>query len=283
MEDHANTPAVYHMVLGRLGAELRTERGRYGAPGCIKEVAMNKLAPTRATTLSPAIEDYVKAIYLLHQDHTRVATSLVAKQVGVSPAAVSGMIHKLANLNLVSHIPYHGVVLTDLGQRTALKVLRRYRLLKCFLVEALEYSWDEVHAEADVLEHVISETLEARIAERLGHPIADPHGDPIPFPDLTLPPHAYASLVKLPLGAQGRIVRVIDQESAHLRYLQKLGLVPGATVTVQAWVPFDGPLTIGVGGVVHAIDSRMARALLVRAVEDEDDSNVGPSDPFRSA
>ena len=109
-------------------------------------------------------------------------------------------------------------------------------------METLEYSWDEVHAEAEVLEHVISETLEARIAERLGHPIADPHGDPIPFPDLTLPPDAYESLVKLPLGAQGHIVRVMDQKSAHLRYLQKLGLVPGATVTVHARAPFDGPL-----------------------------------------
>ncbi len=135
---------------------------------------MDTLAPTRETKLSPAIEDYVKAIYLLHQEHAQVATSLVAKQVGVSPAAASGMIQKLATLNLVSHIPYHGVVLTDLGEHTALKVLRRYRLLKRFLVEALEYSWDEVHAEADVLEHVISETLEARIAQWLEQHSANP-------------------------------------------------------------------------------------------------------------
>ena len=219
--------------------------------------------------LSPAIEDYVKGIYLQHQKHARVTTSLLAKQLGVAPASVSGMIHKLAKLNLVTHIPYRGVVLTNLGQRMALAVLRRHRLLELFLVEALEYSWDEVHAEAEVLEHVISETLEARIAERLGHPIADPHGDPIPFPDLTLPPDAYESLAKLPLGAEGHVVRVIDQEPAHLRYLQKLGLVPGTTVTVHARAPFDGPLTIGVGDAVHAVDSRMACSILVRAREEE--------------
>ena len=219
--------------------------------------------------LSPAIEDYVKAIYLLHQEHVEVTTSLLAKQLGVAPASVSGMIHKLAKLNLVTHIPYRGVVLTDLGQRTALVVLRRHRLLELFLVEALEYSWDEVHAEAEVLEHVVSETLEARIAERLGHPIADAHGDPIPFPDLTLPPDAYESLVKLPLGVQGRIVRVIGQECAHLRYLQKLGLVPGATMTVHARAPFDGPLTIGIGDAVHAVDSWMACCILIQAREEE--------------
>ncbi len=230
---------------------------------------MYTLALAGETKLSPAIEDYVKAIYLLHQEHAQVTTSLLAKQLGVAPASVSGMIHKLAKLNLVTHIPYRGVALTDLGQRTALGVLRRHRLLELFLVEALEYSWDEVHAEADVLEHVISETLEARIAERLGHPIADPHGDPIPFPDLTLPPRAYESLVKLPLGAQGHVVRVINRESAHLRYLQKLGLVPGATVTMHARAPFDGPLTIGVGDTVHVIDSRMACSILVRASEHE--------------
>lgn len=237
--------------------------------GSIEEVAMSTVAPMPETKLSPAIEDYVKAIYLLHEQHAPVTTSLLVKQLGVAPASVSGMIQKLAKLNLVTHIPYRGVMLTGLGERVALVVLRRHRLLELFLVEALGYSWDEVHAEAEVLEHVISETLEARIAARLGHPIADPHGDPIPFPDLTLPPDVYQSLGQLPVGSQGHIVRVIDQESAHLRYLQKLGLVPGASVIVYARAPFDGPLTIGVEDTVHAIDSRMARSILVGAPEEE--------------
>jgi len=230
---------------------------------------MDTVAPTREMRLSAAIEDYVKAIYLLHREHAQVTTSLLAKQLGVAPASVTGMIHKLAKLNLVTHIPYFGVVLTDMGQRAALAVLRRHRLLELFLVEALGYSWDEVHAEAEVLEHVISETLEARIAERLGHPTADPHGDPIPFPDLSLPLVAYEPLVRLPVGSQRHIVRVMDQEPTHLRYLQKLGLVPGATVIVHARAPFDGPLTIGVAGAVHAIDSRMAGSILVRTPEAE--------------
>ncbi len=124
---------------------------------------MYTLVPAGETKLSPAIEDYVKAIYLLHQEHAQVTTSLLAKQLGVAPASVSGMIHKLAKLNLVTHISYRGVALTDLGQRTALGLLRRHCLLERFLVAALAYSWDEAHAEADVLEHAVSARLAARM------------------------------------------------------------------------------------------------------------------------
>jgi DtxR family Mn-dependent transcriptional regulator len=212
---------------------------------------------------SSAIEDYLKAIYALQQEHDQVSTSLLAKQLALTLPSVTGMLQKLARLDLVAYTPYRGVVLTEQGLRVALEVLRHHRLLELFLVESLGYSWEEVHEEAEVLEHVLSERLEARIAARLGHPTVDPHGDPIPFPDGTLPTTVGQSLVDVPLGAQAQIVRVTSQAPEHLRYLAALGLVPGTVVTVRARAPFDGPLTIGVGDTNHPLDSRIARALLV--------------------
>src|SRR6266540_5926250 len=220
---------------------------------------------------SPAIEDYLKAIYVLHQDYGHVTTSLVAEHFGFAPASVTGMLQKLAQLALVTYVPYHGVTLTDRGQRLALDVLRHHRLLELFLVRELGYSWEEVHAEAEVLEHVISETLEARIAARLGHPTADPHGDPIPSADGTLPVSPCQPLPYLSLGTTGRITRVTDQHPDRLRYMADLGLVPGAIITVQARAPFDGPLTLGIGDAIHHLDSRMAQAILVQEVANEED------------
>jgi DtxR family Mn-dependent transcriptional regulator len=174
------------------------------------------------------------------------------------------MLQKLAKLGLVTYEPYQGVALTERGERVALEVLRHHRLLELFLVEALGYSWEEVHTEAEVLEHVISETFEARIAAHLGHPTTDPHGDPIPDLDGTLPPCGGHPLTHVALGAAGQIVRVIDQHPEHLRYLARLGLVPGAVVTVHAQAPFNGPVTVGVGNTIHHLDNRMARAILMR-------------------
>src|SRR5690242_12811454 len=131
---------------------------------------MEKQASASAANRSPAIEDYLKTIYLLHQEHGQATTSQVAEHLGFAPPSVTGMLQKLAKLDLVSYRPYHGVTLTDRGQHIALKVLRHHRLLELFLVKKLGYSWEEVHAEAEVLEHVISERMEACIAAQLGHP-----------------------------------------------------------------------------------------------------------------
>jgi DtxR family transcriptional regulator, Mn-dependent transcriptional regulator len=216
---------------------------------------------------SPAIEDYLKAIYFLQQEHDRVSTSLLAERLGFALPSVTGMLQKLARIGLASYTPYRGVALTDAGRRVALEVLRHHRLLELFLVESLGYSWEEVHEEAEVLEHVLSERLEARIAAHLGNPTVDPHGDPIPFPDGTLPASGGQSLADIPLGTLAHIVRVTDQTPEHLRYLAELGLVPGAMVTLQARAPFDGPLTVSVGDAQHPMDSRIARALLVEQAE----------------
>jgi DtxR family Mn-dependent transcriptional regulator len=227
------------------------------------ESAMIKDLPTPARH-SPATEDYAKAIYLLAQEHERVTTSLLAERLGFAAASITGMLQKLAKQGLVTYTPYHGVVLAPEGQRIALEVLRHHRLLETFLVQALDFSWDEVHTEAEVLEHSISERLEARIAERLGNPSADPHGDPIPAPDLTLPAETYQPLGLLPIGAEGEIVRVTDQHAEHLRYLKELHLLPGVTVRVSAKAPFDGPVTIAVGDTLLALDSRLARSIMIR-------------------
>lgn len=226
-----------------------------------------KLTSTRAANCSPAIEDYLKAIYVLQQEHGHVTTSLVAECFGFAPPSVTGMLQRLAKLDLVSYAPYHGVALTDRGQRVALEVLRHHRLLELFLVRELGYSWEEVHAEAEVLEHVISETLEARIAARLGHPTADPHGDPIPSADGTLPVSPCQPLTHLSLGTTGRITRVTDQHPDRLRYMADLGLVPGAIITLQARAPFDGPLTLSVGNAIHHLDIQMAQAIFIQELE----------------
>jgi DtxR family Mn-dependent transcriptional regulator len=224
---------------------------------------------TLKARISPAIEDYLKAIYTLRIAHPQVTTSLLAEHIGVKPASVTGMLKTLADLHLVSYTPYHGVELTAAGQRIALEVVRHHRLIELYLVEALGYSWDEVHDEAEALEHVISEKLEARIAAHLGHPLFDPHGDPIPSLEGTLPHGDDVALANLTAGAEGEIVRVCDQHPDRLRYLAELGLTPGARLEVVASAPFDGPISVRVGGAVHPLDRRLAREIYVAPRRDE--------------
>jgi len=183
--------------------------------------------------LSEAQEDYLKQIFLLGGDGDRVSTQALARKLRVKPASVTEMVGRLAQLDLVEHAPYHGVRLTDAGRRVALEMLRHHRLLETFLVEALGYEWDQVHEEAERLEHVISERFEERIAEAMGHPTHDPHGDPIPSPDLSLPKvDSSVPLMKLPVGFRGTVARVGAQDPDNLNLLNRLGLAPGSTVEV---------------------------------------------------
>ena len=216
--------------------------------------------------LSTAIEDYLKAIYLLQQQEEQVGTTVLAERLQVKPASVSGMLKKLGDLQLVRHTPYHGVMLTPAGEKIALEVLRHHRLIELYLVEALGYTWDEVHSEAEELEHVISEKLEARIAEWLGHPTRDPHGDPIPSLDGLLPQEHSQPLDALAVGQAGTVAQVLVQDAARLRYLASLGLVPGAEVAVEAREPFEGPLTVRVGAMSHVLDARLAKTIVVEDV-----------------
>ena len=213
--------------------------------------------------ITPVVEDYLKAIYRLAQMSEQVRTVALAEALNVKPASVTAMLKTLAELKLVEYEPYYGVTLTGAGEKIALEVLRHHRLIELYLVEALGYTWDEVHEEAEALEHVISEKLEARIAAHLGDPTVDPHGDPIPALDGTLPGSSGLSLADIPKGKEARIVRVGDQQAERLRYVAALGLVPGATVKVTQSAPFEGPVTIRVGKKTHALDRNLVRMILV--------------------
>ena len=216
--------------------------------------------------LSESQEDYLKQIFLLGGDGDRVSTKALARRLRVKPASVTEMVGRLAQLSLVEHAPYRGVRLTDAGRRVALEMLRHHRLLETFLVEALGYSWDQVHEEAERLEHVISERFEERIAEAMGHPTHDPHGDPIPAPDLSLPNgDASVPLQDLPVGFRGTLVRVGAQDPDNLNLLRRLGLSPGSTVEV---VSDDGRgIRVLVGDDRFLLPTYLAETLWMEKVE----------------
>jgi len=180
--------------------------------------------------LSASVEDYAKAVYALEDRFGVASTTALAERLGVSAPAVSAMVKKLDSLGYVEHVPYRGVKLTSAGRRVALEVLRHHRLLETYLVEELGVPWDRVHAEAEVLEHVLSEGLEARIAEKLGEPTRDPHGDPIPAADLTVAEPETVRLDSLAKGSRARFVRVSDSDPAILRELARRGIAPGDEV-----------------------------------------------------
>jgi DtxR family Mn-dependent transcriptional regulator len=185
--------------------------------------------------LSESQEDYLKQIFLLGEGRGKVATQAIAGRLGVRPASVTEMVSRLAQLDLVEHAPYRGVRLTEAGRKVALEMVRHHRLLETFLVEVLGYRWDQVHDEAERLEHVISERFEARIAEAMGHPTHDPHGDPIPSQDLKLPSgESSEPLRDLASGMCATLVRVGAQDSSSLNLLISIGLAPGTRVEMLA-------------------------------------------------
>jgi DtxR family Mn-dependent transcriptional regulator len=210
--------------------------------------------------LSASVEDYAKAIYALESRHGVASTTALAERLGVSAPAVSAMVKKLDSLGYVSHVRYRGVRLTGQGKRVALEVLRHHRLLETFLVEELGLSWDRVHAEAEVLEHVLSEGVEARIAAKLGEPTRDPHGDPIPAADGSFVEAPSVSLVELEPGARGIFVRVSDRDPAVLRELAQRGIRPGDSLEIVKARPAT---RIRCGAKSHLLRAELARAMRV--------------------
>jgi DtxR family Mn-dependent transcriptional regulator len=208
--------------------------------------------------LSVAIQDYLKEIYKLRSEGQRATTTAIARRMGVAPSSATSMLKKLAALGLVEHAPYRGVELAEAGTKIALEVIRHHRLLEQYLAETLGLGIDAVHAEADRLEHVISEELEARIDEKLGYPTHDPHGHPIPDAGLKIERRTLRSLDALAPGEEATVERVPDGDPALLRYLALLRLVPGGRVTMRRSEPFEGPLTVAVEGAEHAISRELA-------------------------
>ena len=221
-------------------------------------------AMPRARVVSVAVEDYAKAIYALHRKAGGpVSNNALAERLGVTPASASAMTKKLAERGLAAHVPYKGVELTADGERVALEVLRHHRLLELYLTEHLGVPWDRVHDEAEALEHVISEDLVARIAAKLGNPSHDPHGDPIPDANLVIDEGQTASLDTLAPGDRGHFVRVSDSDPEMLRYLTERGVRLGDDLEVTARQPFDGPMTVRLGGIEHVLGGALIRAMRV--------------------
>ena len=215
-----------------------------------------------------AVEDYTKAIFHLERcngEKRAVTTNDLARRLEVTPASASAMVKKLHGLGLASHEPYHGVRLTDAGVSVALEVLRHHRLLELYLAEELGLPWDRVHAEAEVLEHALSEELEARIAAKLGDPELDPHGDPIPTRDLRLAETPTLSLDECPPGAAGRFVRVSDADPAMLRFLAVRGIRPGQRFRVVEKQPFGGAtfVSFAPGNDAHPLGGDLVKAMRV--------------------
>lgn len=215
---------------------------------------------------SQSVEDYLKTIYKLEGEtppQKGVSTSRLAEKMGVANASVTNMLKRLSEMKMVNYESYYGTRLTETGRKIALEIIRHHRLLELYLKEILGYSWDEVHDEAEKLEHHISEQFEDRIAELLNHPTEDPHGDPIPSKDGKMPKIKLKSLHSVPYSTPYIVRRVKNQNPELLRYLEKQGLIPGVKVEVLEKEPFDGPVKIKVENQTVTIANNIAEDIFV--------------------
>ncbi len=215
-------------------------------------------------TTTQSTQDYLKNIYELTENGASASTNAIAKKLKVSAPSVTGMIQKLANEKppLVEYQKHQGVTLTKDGKRAALEVIRHHRLLEAWLVQTLGYTWDEVHEEAERLEHVISEDFERRIAAAMGNPLRDPHGELIPTADLKMPLEQSTPLSALRPTAKG-VVQCVKGDSELLRHLESLGLVPGAKIEVKDYSSFDHNLTVAVGRKVSVLGLNITNKVFV--------------------
>lgn len=215
---------------------------------------------------SKALEDYLKIIYKLEDKRSEkgVQTSVIAERLSISQASVSNMLKKLADSDYISYEPYYGVSLTPSGRKIALNMIRKHRILELYLVERLNYSWDEVDEEAEVLEHAISDTLANRMWSDLGQPTHDPHGSPIPSIEGELIKQDLVSLVEVPIEQKIQVVRIKNRSPEELRYLANIGLTTGVSLKIKNMAPLNGHLLVEIEDEnLHAIDYRLAMALFV--------------------
>jgi DtxR family Mn-dependent transcriptional regulator len=211
------------------------------------------------TPLSRSVEDYLKAIHRLSEEGNPATTTHIAEALAIAPPSVTGMVKRLSEQGLLTYEPYRGVTLTDLGRREARRVIRRHRLIETYLVAHLGYRWDDVHDEAERLEHAASDALVERMAAALGHPETDPHGDPIPDAEGAVPAVALTPLAQVPVGSEADVRRVATHDVQRLRFLAETGLVPGARVLVRGRDPFDGVVTVELEGRAHVVGPELGR------------------------
>jgi len=226
---------------------------------------MPKPRLSESENISGAIEDYIKAIYQLNRGQGPVTTTALAEHLRVAPASVTGMLRKLADRKLVEYERYRGVSLTPEGEQIALRVVRYHRLSERYLAEVLGLTWDLVHAEADKWEHILSETVASRMDAAMGHPSTDPHGEPIPRADGAIAERDERRLSTLAAGQAAVVCRVDAHDPALLRYLGSLGIYPETELAVVDVAPFDGPVTVEVGGQRHALGRQVAGHIFVAA------------------
>jgi DtxR family transcriptional regulator, Mn-dependent transcriptional regulator len=227
------------------------------------------------TTFKPpssSVGDYLKAIWELSEEHAAegaASTNDVAERLSFSAASVSNMFGRLREMGLAEYERYHGATLTEEGRAEVLRLLRRHRLIETFLLECLDYSWEEVHEEAESMEHAVSDAFTERLAAFLGHPAQDPHGDPIPSADGTLEADDSYPLAEATLGQRVRIYRVGDEEPAKLAYLEELGLTPGRLMEVKEVRTVDGVVTVeDAAGETHILGEPLAGSVFVRSASD---------------
>ena len=215
--------------------------------------------------LTESMEDYLRLVYELGLDGEKVGVSALAGRLGISAPSVTNMAKRLAKAGLIRRAPYRGLTLTEEGRKAALGVVRRHRLIEAFLLEKMGYSWEEVHGEAERLEHAVSDRFTERLAELLGHPDYDPHGDPIPGVDGTMEPDGSFPLPAAAVGQRVLIARVGHETAPLLMYLGERGLVPGQALTVREVRALDGVITVeDEDGEAFALGGPLAGVLFVR-------------------
>ena len=219
---------------------------------------------------TPAVEDYLKSIYGLTRESKAASTSAIAERLGLANGSVTGMLKRLSDQGLIEHVPYYGARLTDLGEASAVRLIRRHRVLELFLVQVLGFPWDGVHEEAERLEHAASEELIDRMAQVLGDPAVDPHGAPIPELGVAFEEPRYPVLWELEAGARAVLRRVPDEDAAALRYLAELELKPGVALEVLERTPFNGPLRLRIGEREQIVGAELSRTLEVERLADEE-------------
>ena len=220
-------------------------------------------APPTEVRLTRSQEDYLKSLYLLGGDERPVPTRELAQRLGISSPSVSEMVTRLSAQGLVVHDRYRGQQLTREGRKVALELVRHHRLLEMFLVRVLGYRWDEVHDEAERLEHVISERLEQRIFELLGRPELDPHGHAIPTLGGRVRPVSHRALSEAKAGEKVVVAGVSDEDSGKLRELERRGLMPGIRLAVIAQSVFEGPIEVMIKRRRESVPLGLARAVFV--------------------